>query len=75
MRLRTVHNLLPGLLDFMRSTALARYPARVQLYEKVCSGLADNPCCPHRFEHVGGWGDDIIEANNPEKSDVPRIKD
>lgn len=31
--------LLEGVLDFMRSATLARYPARVQLYEKVCSAL------------------------------------
>jgi len=36
-RQRSAETSIAGLLDFMRSTALARYPARVQLYEKVCS--------------------------------------
>ncbi|CAL1161619.1 unnamed protein product [Cladocopium goreaui] len=36
-RQRSAEASIAGVLDFMRSTALARYPARVQLYEKVCS--------------------------------------
>eukprot|EP00434_Breviolum_minutum_P024537 symbB.v1.2.021672.t1/scaffold1886.1/size97136/11 len=36
-RQRSAETSIAGVLDFMRSTALARYPARVQLYEKVCS--------------------------------------
>ncbi|CAK9075151.1 unnamed protein product [Durusdinium trenchii] len=63
-RQRSAEASIEGVLDFMRSATMARYPARVQLYDKVC-GAAKSALGDH-FARMALIGSTALRIDTPD---------